>query len=55
MELKGQCLYDLQEAFQPLSCVILATRINLKVHKSEKFFGSDFEFFTILQLVKLKY
>ncbi len=27
----------------------------LKVHKREKFFGSDFEFFTILKLVKLKY
>ncbi len=28
---------------------------NLKVHKREKFFGSDFEFFTILLLIKLKY
>ncbi len=28
---------------------------NLKVHKREKFFVSDFEFFTILELVKLKY
>ncbi len=28
---------------------------NLKVHKREKFFVSDFEFFTILYLVKLKY
>ncbi len=27
----------------------------LKVHKREKFFVSDFEFFTILKLVKLKY
>ncbi len=27
----------------------------LKVHKREKFFGSDFEFFTILLLIKLKY
>ncbi len=27
----------------------------LKVHKHEKFFSSDFEFFTILYLVKLKY
>ncbi len=27
----------------------------LKVHKREKFFGSDFEFFTILVLIKLKY
>jgi hypothetical protein len=27
----------------------------LKVHKREKFFSSDFEFFTILYLVKLKY
>ncbi len=27
----------------------------LKVHKREKFFVSDFEFFTILQLVKPKY
>ncbi len=27
----------------------------LKVHKRENFFGSDFELFTILQLVKLKY
>ncbi len=27
----------------------------LKVQKREKFFVSDFEFFTILQLVKLKY
>ncbi len=27
----------------------------LKVHRREKFFVSDFEFFTILQLVKLKY
>ncbi len=27
----------------------------LKVHKREKFVVSDFEFFTILQLVKLKY
>jgi hypothetical protein len=30
-------------------------RLLLKVHKREKFFVSDFEFFTILQLVKLKY
>jgi len=29
--------------------------IPLKVHKREKFFSSDFEFFTILYLVKLKY
>ncbi len=28
---------------------------DLKVHKREKCFGSDFEFFTILQLIKLKY
>ncbi len=27
----------------------------LKVHKREKFFASDFEFFTILLLIKLKY
>ncbi len=27
----------------------------LKVHKNENFFGSDFEFFTILLLVMLKY
>ncbi len=27
----------------------------LKVHKREKFFVSDFEFLTILKLVKLKY
>ena len=27
----------------------------LKVHKREKFFGSDYEFFTILKLIKLKY
>ncbi len=27
----------------------------LKVHKREKFYSSDFEFFTILYLVKLKY
>ncbi len=26
-----------------------------KVHKREKFFGTDFEFFTILLLIKLKY
>jgi len=30
-------------------------QINLKVHKRENFFGSEFEFFTILQLIKLKY
>ncbi len=29
--------------------------VHLKVHKREKFFSSDFEFFTILYLVKLKY
>jgi hypothetical protein len=29
--------------------------ITLKVHKHEKFFSSDFVFFTILYLVKLKY
>ncbi len=29
--------------------------IALKVHKNENFFGSDFEFFTILLLVMLKY
>ncbi len=29
--------------------------LSLKVHKREKFFSSDFEFFTILYLVKLKY
>jgi hypothetical protein len=29
--------------------------VTLKVHKREKFFSSDFEFFTILYLVKLKY
>ncbi len=28
---------------------------NLKVHKRDKIFSSDFEFFTILYLVKLKY
>ncbi len=28
---------------------------SLKVHKREKFFSSDFEFFTILYLVKFKY
>jgi len=33
----------------------LLAYIFLKVHKREKFFGSDFEFFTILKLVKLKY
>ncbi len=27
----------------------------LKVHKRENFFSSDFEFYTFLQLVKLKY
>ncbi len=27
----------------------------LKVHKRENFFGSDFEFCTLLLLVKLKY
>ncbi len=26
----------------------LQSCVNLKVHKREKFFGSDFEFFTIL-------
>ncbi len=31
------------------------SEICLKVHKREKFFSSDFEFFTILYLVKLKY
>ncbi len=29
--------------------------VPLKVHKREKFFGSDFEFFTILYLIKFKY
>ncbi len=29
--------------------------VSLKVHKREKFFGSDFEFFTILLLINLKY
>ncbi len=28
---------------------------SLKVHKREKFSGSDFEFFIILLLIKLKY
>ncbi len=32
-----------------------AFEITLKVHKREKFFVSDIEFFTILKLVKLKY
>ncbi len=36
---------------RPFSCQPLP----LKVHKREKFFRSDFELFTILQLVKLKY
>ncbi len=31
------------------------SEICLKVHKCEKFFSSDFEFFTILYFVKLKY
>jgi hypothetical protein len=35
--------------------MILILVITLKVHKREKFFSSDFEFFTILYLVKLKY
>ncbi len=30
-------------------------KYSLKVHKREKFFSSDFEFFTILYLVKHKY
>ncbi len=29
--------------------------LQLKIHKREKFFSSDFEFFTILYLVKPKY
>ncbi len=36
----------------PELCCLL---FHLKVHKREKFFSSDFEFFTILYLVKLKY
>jgi hypothetical protein len=46
---------------QGLSNHVTFTPINsgatvpLKVHKREKFFVSDFEFFTILQLVMLKY
>jgi hypothetical protein len=35
--------------------IIHLCKIGLKVHKREKFFSSDFEFFTILYLVKLKY
>jgi hypothetical protein len=34
---------------------VLTQAVYLKVHKREKFFSSDFEFFTILYLVKLKY
>ncbi len=43
-----------QERKQPVHNFIFYIFI-LKVHKREKFFVSDFEFFTILQLVKLKY
>jgi hypothetical protein len=51
--------------YRLLNCTSRQTKIDfifvgpqqqyLKVHKREKFFVSDFEFFTILQLVKLKY
>ncbi len=34
-------------------CILQMQIDDLKVHKREKFFGSDFELFTILQLVKL--
>ncbi len=34
---------------------VLRSLNTLKVHKREKFFSSDFEIFTILYLVKLKY
>ncbi len=33
----------------------LIYELGLKVHKRENFFVSDFEFFIILYLVKLKY
>ncbi len=36
----------------PFRCQLFTS---LKVHKREKFFSSDFEFFTIIYLVKLKY
>ncbi len=37
------------------NCKIKQTSQNLKVHKIENFFGSEFEFYTILLLVMLKY
>jgi hypothetical protein len=48
---------DEKEEKREMSSLIIWTRISkeLKVHKREKFFSSDFEFFTILYLVKLKY
>ncbi len=50
MELQGQDEKDKVEDHRRMK-----KQMNLKVHKREKSFGSDFEFFTILQLIKLKY
>ncbi len=41
--------------FEMMSTVYCRGGHWLKVHKREKFYSSDFEFFTILYLVKHKY
>ncbi len=43
------------EAEEQRGLYITHCNLMLKVHKRKKFFVSDFEFFTILYLVKLKY
>jgi hypothetical protein len=49
--IKGRCDHTVFSR-QKSRC---ALSVHLKVHKREKFFSSDFEFFTILYSVKLKY
>jgi hypothetical protein len=49
---KSRGTVPLKEKNKPQNCRYVGF---LKVHKRKKFFSSDFEFFTILYLVKLKY
>jgi hypothetical protein len=49
------CFPNVNNLILRFSSFSQASRNDLKVHKREKFLVSDFEFFTILYFVKLKY
>ncbi len=48
------CVFQLMEV-GIVMCNVSILHIGLKVHKMENYFGSDFEFCTVLLLVLLKY